>query len=1062
MPRSYNLKDRLDELFSGQPPAALPDKRQTPGDGRPSSEQHLGDSTDPVGMMLGVFELVFAHAGVGVYLTHTDGRFFRINKVFADLLDYSIEELIGKSFQEITYIEDRALGSAAMQAMLDGKRESASFQKRYVRKDGGLVWVSLDVTALRDHEDRVLCFVTLAEDINAQINSTTALEAVNQAMQTINQTVELNEILRQMLEQAIRRSGYEVGLISFYDDEIGALRLVEHRGLPEAMYQRVKEHGFSNTPCELVFKLGRIVYAQDIYHLPDDAMEWMGVFDGPKKFGFKAYFGIPFISEGKVFGTLCMFDYAEKSVSEVQKDVLRAISQQVSVSFHRAEQYRQNQVALAENKALYEGGARIIAATNPDQVLKALIGSSGLRQFDRVNLLLFDAVWEANPPEKLVVGAVWEKSGGNPLESIGGVYAFDLYSFENLFLRDQPVHIPDVTTDARLCENFSSLLTRMGACCISVYPLISGGQWYGVLTAQASKAIAIAEKETRWISSLIDQAATVLRGLQLQEEMSEKVRELTALQRMMSREAWVAYQNQARSGSQGYFYNQARIEPIGSRELVNDVCGKGSQGNQERKIPLAIRGETIGVLGIRDDHQGSLSPEDEAFLQAISDQVALAMERARLIEQTQKAAVELQAVADLSTASASILNPGELLQTVVDMTKANFGLYHAHAYLLDDDGLNLVLSVGAGDVGRSMVSEGWSIPISEVNSVVARAARTGSGQVFNDVRNQEGYLPNPLLPDTLSELAVPLKVGDKLLGVFDVQANTANRFTEEDVRIYTTLAAQSAVALQNAKLYEEQLEIVDKLRELGNMKSAFLANMSHELRTPLNSILGFTQVILEGLDGPLTDMMVSDLELIEKNGKHLLSLINDVLDLAKIEAGRFTLSPEPVNVYDLMEEVIISNSALAREKDLFMHLDAEPSEFWTVSADQVRLRQIFINLIGNAIKFTETGGLTIELERIWAIDGGEEDKVQLRVRDTGIGIPKNKLETIFEAFSQVDSSTTRKVGGTGLGLPISRRLMELHGGRLWAESTSQAGEGSVFFLELPVVSKEEVEPEGAA
>jgi signal transduction histidine kinase len=295
-----------------------------------------------------------------------------------------------------------------------------------------------------------------------------------------------------------------------------------------------------------------------------------------------------------------------------------------------------------------------------------------------------------------------------------------------------------------------------------------------------------------------------------------------------------------------------------------------------------------------------------------------------------------------------------------------------------------------------------------------------------------------------------MTIGERLLGVFDVQSDIPNRFTEEDVRTFRTLAAQAAVALQNARLYVEQLATVDRLRELDNMKSAFLANMSHELRTPLNSILGFTQVILEGLDGPLTDLMAADLELVEKNGKHLLNLINDVLDMAKIDAGRFSLSLEYLDLYELLEDVIISSSPLARDKSLYVNLEANVAQDWTVSGDHVRLRQVLINLMGNAIKFTEIGGVTVELEKILADSEEDFDRIQVRMRDTGIGIPPDKVEEIFEAFSQVDASTTRKAGGTGLGLPISRRLVELHGGKLWAESKGIPGDGSVLYLELPV------------
>jgi signal transduction histidine kinase len=295
-------------------------------------------------------------------------------------------------------------------------------------------------------------------------------------------------------------------------------------------------------------------------------------------------------------------------------------------------------------------------------------------------------------------------------------------------------------------------------------------------------------------------------------------------------------------------------------------------------------------------------------------------------------------------------------------------------------------------------------------------------------------------------------VGDKILGVFDVQSDRIKGFSEEDTRTFFTLAAQVSVALQNARLYVEQLATVERLRELDNMKSAFLANMSHELRTPLNSILGFTQVIVEGIDGPLTDVMTTDLELIEKNGQHLLRLINDVLDMAKIEAGRLSLSTEPLNMYEMLEDVLLTNGPLARDRNLYLELNADPTIDWTVVADSIRLRQILINLIGNSIKFTEVGGIAIDIAKLPASAEFNKERLQVIVRDTGIGIPPDKLETIFEAFSQVDSSTTRKASGTGLGLPISRRLVELHGGRLWAESKGVPGEGSTFYLELPVLN----------
>jgi signal transduction histidine kinase len=396
-----------------------------------------------------------------------------------------------------------------------------------------------------------------------------------------------------------------------------------------------------------------------------------------------------------------------------------------------------------------------------------------------------------------------------------------------------------------------------------------------------------------------------------------------------------------------------------------------------------------------------------------------------------------------------VLDPDRLLQRVVDLTKERFGLYHAHIYLADDAWQTLLLAAGAGEVGQKMVADNWSIPLSHQSSIVAEAAREQKSIIVNDVYHDKDsvYLSNQLLPDTRSELAIPMIVGDKVLGVFDVQSNVENYFTEEDVKIYTTLASQVAVALQNARLYVEQAATVTQLRELDRLKSSFLANMSHELRTPLNSILGFTDVMLEGLDGTLTEYMDNDLRLIQKNGQHLLHLINDVLDMAKIESGRMNLHPENFKVHSVLEEVTSITSTLASEKNLALFIDDSSDRALEIYADNTRLRQVMINLVNNSIKFTEKGTICICAK---PMEGG---RVLISVKDSGLGIPPDKLEAVFQEFTQVDTSSTRKIGGTGLGLPISRRLVEMHGGHLWAESTGVEGEGCTFYVELPVEAR---------
>ena len=193
--------------------------------------------------------------------------------------------------------------------------------------------------------------------------------------------------------------------------------------------------------------------------------------------------------------------------------------------------------------------------------------------------------------------------------------------------------------------------------------------------------------------------------------------------------------------------------------------------------------------------------------------------------------------------------------------------------------------------------------------------------------------------------------------------------------------------------------------------------------------------------------MEEDLGLIEKNANNLLTLINEVLDMAKIEAGNLSVTMAVANLHNVLEEVIKITKPLARENNLIITLENNIPEDLIIMADDMRIQQVMINLIGNSMKFTPNGGVSVYSER-------DEDLIRIKVSDTGMGIPADLLETIFEAFSQVDTSTTRKTGGTGLGLPISKQFVEMHNGRLWAESTGIEGEGSVFTLEIPIVLPE--------
>ncbi len=545
-------------------------------------------------------------------------------------------------------------------------------------------------------------------------------------------------------------------------------------------------------------------------------------------------------------------------------------------------------------------------------------------------------------------------------------------------------------------------------------------------------------QETEIVQAAAIQLAQHLDNLRLLAQAERYRSEAEQAVRRLTREGWERYSGSRQDHVTGFMYNLNQVLPLRTN-------GHNS-GHGTITQALSVRDETFGELAVEKE---GMSEEAREIVAAVAQQLSGHIENLRLSEQIEKRAAELQTVATLSSTTSTLLDPDILLQTVVDLTKERFGLYHAHVYLASDSWNTLLLAAGAGDVGRQMVSEGWNIPMDHEQSIVASAARTRQSVIANDlVRDaNSSFLSNRLLPDTRSEMAVPMIVGDQVLGVFDVQADRVDYFSAEDANIFTTLAAQIAVALQNARLYVEQAATVTQLRELDKLKSSFLANMSHELRTPLNSILGFTDVILEGLDGSLTEHMDNDLRLIQKNGQHLLHLINDVLDMAKIESGRMNLNPETFKVHEVIDEVVSITSTLASEKNLSLFLESHSDGNVQIYADRTRLRQVMINLVNNSIKFTDRGNVAL------CVAPMEGARVLITVKDTGIGVPPDKLEAIFQEFTQVDSSTTRKTGGTGLGLPISRRLVEMHGGRLWAESTGVSGEGSAFFVELPLEAR---------
>lgn len=419
-------------------------------------------------------------------------------------------------------------------------------------------------------------------------------------------------------------------------------------------------------------------------------------------------------------------------------------------------------------------------------------------------------------------------------------------------------------------------------------------------------------------------------------------------------------------------------------------------------------------------------------------------ERKRTEEALRRQNEYLATATEVGRIITSTLDLPTLFSRTTNLIRSRFGYYHVAIFIVEETGFNAVLREATGEAGEEMKNRQHALTVGS-KSVIGNVTANGRTLIVNNTALDPIYRPNPLLPETRAEAGIPLKIGSRVIGALDIQGRETNAFLGDDISVLETLADQVAVAIDNARSYELAQAAVSEMRELDRIKSQFLANMSHELRTPLNSIIGFSRVILKGIDGPINDQQNQDLLAIYNSGQHLLMLINDILDLSKIEAGKMELALEEVNLADSISSVMMTAMGLVKDKQIRLVKEIEPN-LPTIRADAMRIRQVLLNLVSNASKFTEQGSITVSAQAHVSSDGVHE--VMVSVTDTGPGISLEDQKKLFLAFSQVDSSATRKSGGTGLGLSICARLVDLHRGRIGVHSAE--GEGSTFYFTIPI------------
>jgi signal transduction histidine kinase len=469
-------------------------------------------------------------------------------------------------------------------------------------------------------------------------------------------------------------------------------------------------------------------------------------------------------------------------------------------------------------------------------------------------------------------------------------------------------------------------------------------------------------------------------------------------------------------------------------------------------VPMLKDNEPVGAISIYRQEVRPFTEKQIELVTSFADQAVIAIENVRLLNELRdrtkelaQSVKELNALGEVSQAVNSTLDVETVLETIVAKAVQLSGTDAGAIYVFDETRGAFDLRATYGMDSALIVGlRGQSVGLGD--TLVGRAAQGRAPLQAPDLSEEPPSTARDLLLKSgfRAVLAVPLLSPDAIVGMLVVRRRETGSFAGSAVEVLKTFAAQSVLAIQNARLFREIEKKGRQLEIASRHKSQFLANMSHELRTPLNAILGYSELLIDGIYGEPPEKFRGVLDRVQSNGRHLLGLINDVLDLSKIEAGQLVLTVDEYSMAALVKSVVAATESLARTKGL--ELTAAVQEGLPLGrGDERRLTQVLLNLVGNAIKFTDRGSVEIAARA----EGG---RFQVSVRDTGPGIAEADQARIFEEFQQVDATSTRKKGGTGLGLAIAKRIVEMHGGAVMVESA--LGAGSTFRMTVPIRVRE--------
>jgi signal transduction histidine kinase len=913
---------------------------------------------------------------------------------------------------------------------------------------------------------------------------------------------DLQKVLDTLTESAARLCEAEAAAIAIAYLKDGTHRYATAYRFPPGTGEYFKSVSFPPGRGSIV---GRTLLEGCIVHVPDIAVDpEYTMTEARQKVGGRTVLGVPLMREGTAIGVIMLLRRTVRPFTDKQIELVSTFADQAVIAIGNVRLFEELQARTRDlSESLQHQTAtadvlKVISRSTFDlqAVLDALI-ESAVRLCDAdmgsINRQQGDAYRQVanfgHSPE------VADFMQTHPLVIGRGTVV------GRTVLERRTIHIADVQSDPEFTflevAKLGGLHTMLGV------PLLREGFPIGVIVLQRTSILPFTDKQIELLTTFADQAVIAIENVRLFEAEQQRTRELsesldqqTATSKVLSiissspGELEPVFQTilenathicEARFGNLALLDGSAlRVvalhnappaladrrerEPvvdlkgsiagvaISTKKLVHvadlaaderyarSVLATAGGARTSLVVPMLKEDKTIGTIAIYRQEVRSFTAKQIELLQNFAAQAVIAVENTRLLNELRQSLQQQTATSDvLKVISRSTFDLKAVLNTLVESA----------ARLCQAD--LAVIGRPKGETYYFEATHGVSPEFAEFfanhpaqidrHSLSGRVLLEGKIVHIPDLATDPEYTyEGGKIAGFRALLGVPLLREGAPIGVIALGRNSARPFTDSQIELLQTFADQAVIAIENVRLFREIEERGRQLEAASRHKSQFLANMSHELRTPLNAILGYTELILDSIYGEPTEKMRTVLERLQANGKHLLGLINDVLDVSKIEAGQLTLSLEDYSLSDLVHVVVSAVEPLAAEKRLAFKPEVAP-DLPVGRGDARRLSQVLLNLVGNAIKFTDKGEVAI---RASATNGA----FTVAVCDTGPGIAEADQAKIFEEFQQADSSITRKKGGTGLGLSIAKRIVEMHGGRIWVES--EQGKGSKFYFMVPV------------